>query len=111
MKGSQQLGGVRVLKVWMREKEAALFERILDLQTPCCQSAQPSVPWGCAFLQPWGGETTAGKEKEHNQTDAESCGSMCVYVCVRYIFARLWILKNCACVHLHMHLCAVYEFI
>ena len=103
--------GVRVLKVCMREKEAALFLEASRPPNSLLSISAAVRPLGLRFPPTLGGETTAGKEKEHNQTDAGRCGSMCVYVCVRYIFARLWILKNCACVHLHMHLCAVYEFI
>ncbi|MEQ2224416.1 hypothetical protein ILYODFUR_007212 [Ilyodon furcidens] len=98
-----QLLGVRRLKAQMREKEAALFSRLLDLQTPCCQSALPSIPWGNCFppalvggVGGWrpGKETIAGgkKKQEHIQTDAECCGSMCICVCVCVcmdnIFAR-----------------------
>lgn len=35
---------------------------------------------------------------------------VCVYVGVCYMFARLWILHDCACMNLHMYLCIVYVF-
>lgn len=92
-----QLFRVRVLKVCMREKEAALLYRLLDLQTPCCQSAQQSVPWGYAFLQPSGGGGGGGITTKQMQRAAGQFMCVCVlYVCTPVDSSY------CASAYLHM---------